>query len=204
MAETKQRIDSFKNIAAAVLATVCVFLVAPPSRAQAQTRDYAAYVNPFVGTDGHGHTFPGATVPFGLVQASPDTRLLGWDACAGYHYSDNFIFGFSHTHLSGVGIPDYCDILVMPQSEPQPTIVTPQPEKGVRGYGSHFSHAREKAEPGYYAVTLDDAKIDVELTATSRVALHRYTFPAKTPRSLVIDLEHRDLVLDALPPSPGG
>ena len=164
--------------------------------AGAPKADYARFVNPFVGTAGHGHTFPGATRPFGLVQVSPDTRLLGWDACAGYHYSDDFIYGFSHTHLSGVGIPDYCDVLVMPQTG-APTIATPNPEKGERGYGSHFSHEREQAAPGYYAVQLDDAKIGVELTATPRVALHRYTFPKESPRSLVLDLEHRDLVLDA-------
>jgi predicted alpha-1,2-mannosidase len=158
--------------------------------------DPARFVNPFVGTDAHGHTFPGATQPFGLVQASPDTRVLGWDACSGYHYSDHFIYGISHTHLSGVGIPDYCDILVAPQSG-EPTIMTPQPDKGVRGYGSYFAHANEHAEPGYYQVFLDDPKVDVELTATPRVALHRYTFSAGAPRSLVIDLEHRDLVLDA-------
>ena len=164
--------------------------------APAAESDYAKYVNPFVGTAGHGHTFPGATRPFGLVQASPDTRVLGWDACAGYHYSDNFIYGFSHTHLSGVGIPDYCDVLVMPQTG-TPTVVTPNPAKGERGYGSHFSHRHETAEPGYYAVRLDDAHVGVELTSTARVALHRYTFPKNTPRSIVLDLEHRDLVLDA-------
>jgi predicted alpha-1,2-mannosidase len=158
--------------------------------------DYARYVNPFVGTGGHGHTFPGATRPFGMVQVSPDTRLLGWDACAGYHYPDNFIYGVSHTHLSGVGIPDYCDILVAPQTG-EATIATPQPGKNLRGYGAHFSHAREIAEPGYYAVQLDETRVGVELTATPRVAFHRYTFPASTPRSLVLDLEHRDLVLDA-------
>ena len=77
----------------------------------------ADYVNPFIGTGGHGHTFPGATVPFGMVQLSPDTRLEGWDGCSGYHYSDSIIYGFSHTHLSGTGVADYCDILFMPTSE---------------------------------------------------------------------------------------
>src|SRR4029453_16243811 len=72
------------------------------------------YVDPFIGTGGHGHTFPGATMPFGMVQLSPDTRLTGWDGCSGYHYSDNIIYGFSHTHLSGTGISDYGDILLMP------------------------------------------------------------------------------------------
>jgi putative alpha-1,2-mannosidase len=75
------------------------------------------YVNTFIGTGGHGHTYPGATVPFGMVQLSPDTRLEGWDGCGGYHYDDNYIYGFSHTHLNGTGVPDLCDILVMPGTE---------------------------------------------------------------------------------------
>src|SRR5215470_11424738 len=79
-----------------------------------QAADLTRYVDPFIGTGGHGHTFPGATLPFGLVQLSPDTRLTGWDSCSGYHYSDNLIYGFSHTHLSGTGIPDYSDLLFMP------------------------------------------------------------------------------------------
>jgi len=166
------------------------------ARAATAAEDFARFVNPFVGTAAHGHTFPGATRPFGMVQVSPDTRVLGWDACAGYHYSDDFIHGFSHTHLSGVGIPDYCDILVAPQTGTA-AVATPQPDKNRRGYGSHFSHARETAEPGYYAVRLDDVHVGVELTATPRVAFHRYTFPADVPRSLVLDLEHRDVVLDA-------
>ncbi len=83
--------------------------------AAAQTADYTRYVNPFIGTGGHGHTFPGATVPFGMVQLSPDTRTDNWDGSSGYHYSDDIIYGFSHTHLSGTGIPDGCDILFMPE-----------------------------------------------------------------------------------------
>src|SRR5688572_14768511 len=83
----------------------------------AQNRDFTRWVNPFIGTGGHGHTFPGATLPFGMVQLSPDTRIDNWDGSSGYHYSDNVIFGFSHTHLSGTGIPDGCDILLMPELE---------------------------------------------------------------------------------------
>ncbi len=81
-----------------------------------QNINYSKYVNPFIGTGGHGHTYPGAQVPFGMVQLSPDTRLTGWDGCSGYHYSDSIIYGFSHTHLNGTGVPDYCDILLMPVS----------------------------------------------------------------------------------------
>ena len=96
----------------------------------AQTKDYTRYVNPFVGTGGHGHTFPGATVPFGMVQFSPDTRIDNWDGSSGYHYSDSTIFGFSHTHLSGTGIPDYCDILFMP-TVGEPNFEAKEGEKNV-------------------------------------------------------------------------
>src|SRR5215470_2130327 len=100
----------------------------------------ASYVNPFIGTGGHGHTFPGAVLPFGMVQLSPDTRLEGWDGCSGYHYSDSIIYGFSHTHLSGTGVPDYCDILMMPTvGEPQLNAFVNGDYK--KGYASHFSHA---------------------------------------------------------------
>src|SRR6187402_3095606 len=119
-----------------------------------------------IGTGAHGHTFPGAIVPFGMVQLSPDTRLTGWDGCSGYHYSDSKIYGFSHTHLSGTGISDYGDILLMPR-------VGPVPEN----YASHFQHRNEIATAGYYAVKLDDDNILVELTATARTGMHRYTFP---------------------------
>src|SRR5262245_52540195 len=110
------------------------------------------FVNPFIGTGGHGHTYPGATVPFGMVQLSPDTRRDGsWDGCSGYHYSDSFIYGFSHTHLSGTGVPDYCDVLLMP--------MTGKPKVDPMVYRSRFSHANEKAKPGYYSVKLDDDNI---------------------------------------------
>ncbi|MBC2607513.1 GH92 family glycosyl hydrolase [Pelagicoccus albus] len=155
------------------------------------------YVDPFIGTGGHGHTFPGATAPFGMVQASPDTRILGWDAVSGYHYTDNFIYGFSHTHLSGVGIPDYCDILVMPQAG-EGTIATPIPEEDINGYGAHFSHDQETASPGFYSVHLKEPNIDVQLTTTERVALHQYTFnDTSSEQSVVIDLAHRDKVIDS-------
>src|SRR2546426_1524603 len=108
--------------------------------AHAQTRDYTGWVDPFIGTGGHGHTFPGATVPFGMVQLSPDTRTDNWDGSSGYHYSDDVIYGFSHTHLSGTGIPDYCDILFMPIPG---KIDTPSYE--YTGFPSRFSHADERA-----------------------------------------------------------
>lgn len=147
------------------------------------------YVNPFIGTGGHGHTFPGATLPFGMVQLSPDTRTQGWDACGGYHYSDSTILGFSHTHLSGTGIADYGDVLFMPFSG-KGTVRPGTVEDSDAGYRSRFSHEQETASPGYYAVTLLDENIDVELTATLRAGFHRYHFPKDSAKGVVIDLAH--------------
>ncbi len=154
------------------------------------------YVDPFIGTGGHGHTFPGATLPFGMVQLSPDTRLTGWDACSGYHYSDNIIYGFSHTHLSGTGISDYGDILLMPMAG-APNLDALVAGKTDKGYASPFSHRREKASPGYYSVLLDDGNIKAELTTTNRVGFHRYTYPGGTRPNIILDLVHRDSVLDS-------
>jgi predicted alpha-1,2-mannosidase len=161
----------------------------PPLRV---ANNYLRYVNPFVGTGGHGHTYPGATAPFGMVQLSPDTRLdmMDWDGCSGYHYSDSLIYGFSHTHLSGTGVADYCDILFMPFSSG----VALKPTQ----YASPFKKSSEKAEAGYYSVFLEKDRILAELTATERVGVHRYTFPKnKESGSVLIDLRHRDEVLDA-------
>jgi predicted alpha-1,2-mannosidase len=142
----------------------------------------AGLVNPFVGTDAHGHTFPGATTPFGMVQLSPDTRVEGWDACGGYHYSDSSIIGFSHTHLSGTGVPDYGDILFKPMSR-RPSLLPAR-------YRSAFSHRDESASAGYYRVRLTDDGIDAELTATTRVGIHRYRFPRQDSSFVIIDLKH--------------
>jgi len=138
------------------------------------------YVDLFIGTGGHGHTYPGATVPFGMVQLSPDTGTEGWDHCSGYHFDDKTLMGFSHTHLSGTGCADLLDILVTPNVGP--------PE--MKGYRLPFSHADEHAEPGYYSVRLANSHIFAELTATSRVGLHRYTFPANEQSHFLVDLEH--------------
>jgi predicted alpha-1,2-mannosidase len=147
-------------------------------------RDVTRYVNPFIGTAGHGHTFPGAIVPFGMVQLSPDTRLTGWDGCSGYHYSDSEIYGFSHTHLSGTGISDYGDILLLPTID-------------VNSKTARFQHRNETASPGYYSVKLDEGNILVELTATTRAGMHRYTFPSTQSANILLDLAHRDKVLDS-------
>jgi len=139
------------------------------------------FVNPFIGTGGHGHTFPGATAPFGMIQLSPDTRYDGWDGCSGYHYSDSIIYGFSHTHLSGTGVPDYCDLLVVPQSKKAKTIPG---YLSKNGYGSSFSHDSEKASPGYYEVILKDPNIKVRLSTTDRAVIHEYTFQNKKRKTI--------------------
>lgn len=152
-----------------------------------------SYVNTFIGTGGHGHTYPGATMPFGMMQLSPDTRLDGWDGCSGYHYSDHYIFGFTHTHLSGTGVSDYGDILLMPTN----AINFNNGANDNEGYGSHFSHDNEEAAPGYYKVLLDDTNIEVELTVTPRAGMHKYTYPTAENQFAILDLLHRDKVLDA-------
>lgn len=152
-------------------------------------KNYAKYVNPFIGTGGHGHTYPGATVPHGMVQLSPDTRLDGWDGCGGYHYSDSFIYGFTHTHLSGTGVSDYGDILLMPMNG------KPSPDNKV--YGSMFNHKNEKAAAGYYNVRLEDDNIDAEFTASERVGFHHYRFNASAENSIILDLKHRDEVIES-------
>lgn len=153
------------------------------------------YVNPFVGTDFHGHTTPAAIVPFGMIQPGPDTRLEGWDGCSGYHYSDDTIYGFSHTHLSGTGVEDYCDILLMPFAN-ESEMMTDGKLNNL-DYCSPFSHKNEKASPGYYRVLLDKDRLKVELTASERAAFHRYTYPYAGTKGFVVDLQHRDKVIDA-------
>lgn len=154
-----------------------------------QAQDLAKHVNPFIGTGGHGHTFPGATVPYGMVQLSPDTRIDGsWDGCGGYHYSDNLIYGFSHTHLNGTGVSDYGDIMLMP------TMGEPSFDNKV--YSSTFSHANEKASAGFYSVKLDKHNIDVRLTTSTRVGFHEYTFNKAGQANIILDLNHRDKLLE--------
>ena len=160
---------------------------------QQKDKSLISYVNPFIGTGGHGHTYPGATMPFGMMQLSPDTRLDGWDGCSGYHYSDDEIYGFSHTHLSGTGVSDYGDILLMPTNKQ----VFNNGADGKEGYKSKFSHQKEVAEPGFYKVHLDDTNINVELTVSKRSGIHKYNFPSAENQFLILDLLHRDKVLDA-------
>lgn len=154
---------------------------------------FAKYVNPFIGTGGTGHTFPGATTPFAMVQLSPDTRIDGsWEGCSGYHYSDSIIHGFSHTHLSGTGCSDYGDIAFMPWFSK-----TDEFEK-LKTWDVHskFSHKNEKASAGFYSVVLDDIPVKVELTATTRTGFQRYIFNDDGFGYIVLNLKHRDELLE--------
>ena len=144
-----------------------------------QLRNEVQYVNPFIGTGFHGHTFPGATRPFALVQVSPDTHIMGWDASSGYHYDDSQIYAFSHTHLSGTGIGDLGDVAILPFSGGD----------SIRPV-ANFKKETEKATPGYYAVRLDNFGINVELTSTDRVGFHKYTYDNPKDRRVLLDLGH--------------
>lgn len=157
--------------------------------ANTNVEDYSAHVNPFIGTGGHGHTFPGAVVPHGMIQPSPDTRIDGWDACSGYYYNDSTINGFSHTHVSGTGCCDYGDVLLMPTVGKQ-TYQTTYSQSQQLPYASAFSHENESAEPGYYSVFLDRYQVKAELSASKRGAIHRYTFPASKEAGFIIDLDY--------------
>ena len=160
--------------------------------AQVVPQGLARWVDPFIGTGGHGHTFPGAVVPNGMVQPSPDTRIHGWDACSGYHYSDTHINGFAQTHLSGTGGSDFGDFLLMPVAG-DPDLRYSGEKDSVQqvAYASAFSHEREWASPGYYGVMLDRYGVKAEMTATTRTALFRFSFPKGCKkRCLVLDLDY--------------
>ncbi len=175
-------------------AALALFATTPA--AAAAPADPLRAVDPFIGTGADGHTFPGATTPFGMVQLSPDTliadfrdRAKSYAHAAGYRYEDRTIQGFSHTHFSGAGHSDLGDVSLMPiagEVKPDPG----DPDKPGSGYRSRFGHAGEVASPGYYAVTLDDYGVRAELTATERAGVHRYTFPADRPAHVLLDLRH--------------
>lgn len=170
---------------------MCLWLMAAPLLADNPGERAYADVDPFIGTGGEGHTYPGATVPFGMVQLSPDTRIqprkdaYGW--AAGYRHDDRTIVGFSHTHFSGTGHSDLGDVLLMPISG-EVKLERGNPDQPGSGYTSRFRHDDETAQPGYYAVTLDDYGVRAELTATARVGVHRYSFPRGKPAHVLIDL----------------
>ena len=152
-----------------------------------ENQNYTQYVDPYIGSGGHGHVFVGANIPFGMVQLGPTNISAGWDWCSGYHYSDSTIFGFSHLHLSGTGIGDLLDILVMPTTD-NPKLAKGEHGDQNSGMYSLFNRETEVVKPGYYAVHLDRYDIDVELTTTSRVGFHRYTFPASESSAVVFNL----------------
>jgi predicted alpha-1,2-mannosidase len=171
--------------AAAALALICMFLGHNTNAiAAAEKRDLTQYVDPLIGSDGHGHVFVGANVPFGAVQLGPSNKYQGWDWCSAYHYSDNVLIGFSHLHLSGTGCADLGDVLLMPFCGNQ----SANNIEPVSEFASHYSHDHEVARPGYYAVELLDHQVHVELTATERVGFHRYTYPEGQPAQLMLDV----------------
>ncbi len=170
----------------AILLPVIAAIIALSCQGPAEN-DLTAYVDPFIGTAAHGHVFPGAATPFGMVQISPDNGTSGWDWCSGYNYSDSVIAGFSHTHLSGTGIGDLCDILFLPSMK-EFNITLPDSTASIAKLNrSTFSHSMEQARPGYYSVVLDNG-VDVELTATPRCGIQRYTPAAGGRMQVLIDL----------------
>ena len=149
--------------------------------------DLTGIVNPFIGTGGHGHTFPGVSRPFGMVQVSPDNGTSGWDWCSGYHYSDSLVAGFSHLHLSGTGIGDLADLLFMPVNK-KIDLTKLVKERNDIPYLSKYSHDNETSKPGYYQLFLEDFDVNVELTSSLRTGYHTYTFGEGEEQSVVIDL----------------
>jgi len=163
-----------------------------PRAAAAQTQPWSGLVDPMIGTGGHGHVYPGATVPFGMIQLSPDTDNARWDACSGYYYNDATLLGFSHTHLSGTGASDMLDLLIVPQTGAAHDVkLDPGTlDKSEGSYRTRLDHSREVAEPGYYSLFLPERGIQAELTASPRAGMHRYTFPAGQDAHLLIDWAH--------------
>ena len=159
--------------------------------AQAQSDQAIDHVNPFLGTDFFGHTFPGAARPFAMVHLSPDMNTKGWTYCAGYIYSDNSIMGFSHTHWSGVGMVNGGEVLLMPTVGEKLKTMPGSPDIPFDGYRSRFDHSSESASPGYYSVMLKDYNVKVELTSTQRAGFHRYTFPKSDCSRVILDLGHQ-------------
>ena len=166
------------------LASICAAMTALAIVACSGSEDYVSKVDPYIGSGGHGHVFVGANVPNGMIQVGPQNIHKGWDWCSGYHYSDSIVIGFTHTHLSGTGCADLGDILLMPYTGDVRT--SRDSQEDISGScSSYYSHDNETVRPGYYSLTMDNG-IGVELTATERVALHRYAYPAgQTPRLLI-------------------
>ena len=180
-----------KNMKSSSILLGGLFLLGAVCSCTQTAPDYASYVNPFIGTGGHGHTYPGAVVPNGMIQPSPDTRIYEWDACSGYYYADTTINGFSHTHVSGTGCADYGDVLLMPTVGRQDYHSMGSKSQQM-AYASAFSHENETAEPGYYSVFLDRYGVKAELTSTKRAAIHRYTFPKAEDAGFILDLDYNE------------
>ena len=180
-----KQINHFKTVKKKIflLSAAVALLSVSCSQKNSQTADTLAdlnqYVDPFIGTGFHGHTFPGATRPYSMVQLSPDTHIMGWDASSGYHYDDNQIYAFSHTHLSGTGIGDLGDIALLPYCG----------EDSIKPVAT-FKKETEKATPGYYSVRLENFGVNVELTSTERVGFHKYTYDNPKERRVMLDLGH--------------
>jgi len=159
--------------------------------ASAQVKEPVDFVNPFIGTDFFGHTFPGASLPFAMVHLSPDVGTRGWTYGAGYIYSENSIIGFSHTHWSGVGMVNGGEILIMPVVGDKLQVIPGSPDNPDEGYRSRYDHKDETASPGYYSVFLKDYGVKAELTTTIRAGFHRYTFPKAENSKIILDLGHQ-------------
>ncbi|MEG1837758.1 MAG: GH92 family glycosyl hydrolase [Bacteroidaceae bacterium] len=178
------------KLKAYIIGTLTVLLALNScSNSLINNKEYVDFVNPFIGTGGHGHTFPGPVFPHGMIQPGPDTRIYQWDACSGYYYADSTINGFSHTHLSGTGCGDLGDVLIMPTVGKQ-KYNSMGSESQQMAYASVFSHKNEVAVPGYYSVFLETYGVKAELSATKRAAIHRYTFPESKESGFVLDLDY--------------
>lgn len=168
---------------------VLVTIVILSGCAHKQEKEILKYVDPFIGTDAHGHTYPGATLPFGMVQVGTTNYHQGWAWSSGYHYSDTVMQGFAHTHLSGTGLTGLGDILLMPTTG-ELKLIPGTDEYPDEGYSSRWTHANEKASPGYYSVHLDDYNVNAEITSSKRVGFHRYTFLEKGKHQVILDPSH--------------
>ena len=175
-----------KKILLILIASIFVFATSCTQKEAVET-DYTKYVDPYIGSDYHGHVFVGANVPFGMVQLGPNNETQGWDWCSGYHYSDSILIGFAHTHLSGTGIGDLGDIVFMPVSDSYDPEVDAD---SAYNWKSTYSHEREKVEPGFYSLHIDRYNIDAELTTTERVGFHKYNFKEDGNSHLIIDLQY--------------
>lgn len=179
---------NIRSLLSFLILSMIFFACEKRSQKENQILDLVQYVDPMIGTDGHGHTYPGPSLPFGLVQVSPDNGVAGWDWCSGYHYSSDTIVGFSHTHLSGTGIGDMLDVLVLPVDRSVHIDPRKSSTLDFKPYHNTFSHENETAEAGYYSVLLNESQIQVELTASKRAGFHKYTFPSADTCSVLIDL----------------